>query len=172
MTTKTLPPVLLLLAALLLLAGCTPEPRPIAYGEDVCAHCQMTATDPRYGAELVTATGKTFVFDAVECLAAYVENHPDLDVHSLWVSDYRDPGTLVRADEAFFVQSDRLRSPMALNVAAFRPPAVPDAVRDSLGGTLLSWDEVRTRARRMGSDGSEHDHATPPSPSRSDEPAH
>ncbi len=152
-----------LLLAALLLAGCTPEPRPIAYGEDVCVHCQMTAVDPRYGAELVTATGKTLVFDAVECMAAYVEANSGLDVHSLWVSDYREPGTLVRVDEAFFVQSDRLHSPMAMNVAAFRAAASPEAVRDSLGGTLLSWDEVRERARRMGSGAREHGpgHAMP-----------
>ena len=138
----------MLLAVLVLLSGCTPEPEPIRYGEDACAYCKMTVTDPRYGSELVTATGKTFMFDSIECLAAYVEEHPDTDVHSLWVPDFRNPGTLLRTDDVFFVRSDQLRSPMSLNVAAFRQAVSRPSVRDSVGGTLLNWTEVRDLVRR------------------------
>ena len=34
--------------ALVLLAGCQPEPRAIRYGEDACAHCKMTVSDDRF----------------------------------------------------------------------------------------------------------------------------
>lgn len=139
----------MLFAVLLLLAGCTPEPEPIVYGEVECAYCRMTVTDPRYGSELVTATGKTFMFDAIECLAAYVEENADLHVHSLWVPNFRNPGTLLHIDDVFFVQSNQLKSPMALNLAAFaRAHATPEAVRDSLDGTIMDWTEVRDLVRR------------------------
>ena len=59
-------------AGVLALAGCAPRaPRPIAYGRDACAECRMVASDPRFGAQLETATGKLYVFDSIECLAAY-----------------------------------------------------------------------------------------------------
>lgn len=133
----------------LLWTGCTPEPEPINYGGDNCAYCRMTVTDPRYGAELVTATGKTYMFDSIECLAAYVQENPDVEVHSLWVPNFRDPGTLMNLEEAFLVRSDSLKSPMSLNVAAFREnSASPEVVADSLGGTVMSWNEVRSLVKR------------------------
>ena len=129
--------------SLLLLAGCTPEPQPIRYGQDECAYCRMSITDPRYGSELVTRTGKTYMFDSIECLAAYVQENADVEVHSLWVTDYATPEHLVRVDEATFLHSDGLTSPMALNVAAFAEDAPLRSVQDSLGGTAMTWSEVQ-----------------------------
>jgi copper chaperone NosL len=132
----------------LLWTGCTPEPEPIDYGNDACAYCRMTVSDPRYGAELVTETGKTHMFDSIECLAAHVQTQDDLAVHSLWVSDFRAPGTLLHLEDAFLVHSDELKSPMSLNIAAFKAGAAsPAAVADSVNGTVLSWAEVRTLVR-------------------------
>lgn len=129
--------------------GCTPEPEPINYGEDNCAYCRMTVTDPRYGSELVTSTGKTYMFDSIECLAAYVQENSDVEVHSLWVPNFRDPGTLMSLDEAFLVRSDSLKSPMSLNVAAFeKASASTEVVADSLGGTVMTWNEVRSLVKR------------------------
>lgn len=127
----------------LLWTGCTPEPKPINYGSDNCAYCHMTVTDPRYGSELVTATGKTYMFDSIECLAAYVQENPEVQVHSLWVPNFRDPGTLMKVEDAFLVRSDTLKSPMALNIAAFSPTASRTAVVDSLEGTPLSWTDAK-----------------------------
>lgn len=145
----TRPALGFLLLVGLLWVGCTPEPKPIGYGEDNCAYCRMTVTDPRYGSELVTSTGKTYMFDSIECLAAYVEENPDVEVHSLWVPNFRDPGTLMNVEEAFLVRSDQLKSPMSLNIAAFRSSAVdPGVVADSVSGTVISWKEVRSLVRR------------------------
>ena len=60
------------------LISCSVEPKPVPYGEANCTHCNMTISDNRYGAELVTDKGKVFYFDAVECLAAYVAGQPEV----------------------------------------------------------------------------------------------
>jgi len=153
----------------LLWTGCTPEPEPINYGEDNCAYCRMTVTDPRYGSELVTSTGKTYMFDSIECLAAYVQENPDVEVHSLWVPNFRDPGTLMNVEEATLVRSDQLKSPMSLNIAAFRTATTSrDAVADSVSGTALSWEEVQALVKREwidspgGPGGMPHEPATKP----------
>ena len=142
------PRFLPLLAALLLLAGCTPEPQPIRYGEAACAHCKMQLSNERFGAELVTQTGKIYVFDAVECLAAFHLDHDDLDTHSLWVTDFADPPRLLRADRARFLHSPTLRSPMAVNVAAFSADTPGDSLVNAFGGDLLDWPGVLDLVRR------------------------
>lgn len=158
----------ILLLLVLLWTGCTPEPEPIDYGEDNCAYCRMTVTDPRYGSELVTSTGKTYMFDSIECLAAYVQENPEVEVHSLWVPNFRDPGTLMKVEEAFLVRSDQLKSPMSLNIAAFPQGASRTAVADSVSGTVMTWNEVQALVKREwiespgGPGGMRHEPATTP----------
>ncbi len=129
---------------LLNLAACTPEPRPLAHGEDHCAYCKMTITDERYGAEVVTTKGKVYVFDAIECLAAHqLEGRvAEADVHTLLVVDFENPPTLVPVDEAFFLHSRDLRSPMGLNLTAFGPGIGRQAVSHAFYGDILDWNGV------------------------------
>lgn len=131
----------LILLTLLLISACSPEPKPIQYGQDTCAHCRMVITDQRYGTELVTSKGKTYTFDSIECLAAYVQEHKD-EVQSLWVTDFQHPSGLMPVEKAFFLHSDELRSPMGLNLTAFGDQITPASVLNSFRGSVLSWDEV------------------------------
>jgi copper chaperone NosL len=144
-TTASLAPAAALLGTLLLLGGCaTPEPRPLRLGEDRCAHCIMSLSDDRYGAELVTQTGKVYAFDSVECLAGYLIDGriAEADVHSLWVVDFEQPGTLISVGEAFFLHSKDLPSPMGQYLTAFGPGITRQAVSHSFFGDILTWDEV------------------------------
>jgi copper chaperone NosL len=133
-----------LVLALALLGGCRPEPVPLRYGEDACAHCRMTVSDPRFGAELVAATGRTYPFDAVECLAAFVQAHPEVEVHSLWVVPSDAPGTLVHVEDAFFARSPAVRSPMGAGLIAFSTAAARDAALAG-EGEALDWAGVLVR---------------------------
>ena len=142
MTPSTHPLFAVLLPAGLMLAGCTPGPRPVAYGEDGCAHCRMTVSDARYAAELVTTTGKTFVFDSVECLAAYVREADPETIHSLWVTDFQRPEALVALGDVFFLRSENLKSPMGRGLTAFGPGLSPEAALNAFGGEILTWEEV------------------------------
>ncbi len=156
-----------LVALALGVAACAPEPTPIVYGADLCVHCRMAIVDDRYGAELVTGTGRTHTFDSIECLADYVLGLDDpASVHSLWVTSFQHPGALVAVDDVHFLHSEMLRSPMGANLTAFRKDAItPRSLVDSFGGTVLTWDEVLAHVRRTGhvhmGGGSMHD----PSPS-------
>ncbi len=134
-----------LLLALLLAAamGCRSGPQPIRYGHDACTHCRMTISDKRYGAELVSPTGKTYPFDAVECMAAYVQAHAEqAGEMERWVVPFDAPGTLIPADSAFFLHSPVLRSPMGQNLTAFGPGTSRAAAFESYGGEVLTWPQV------------------------------
>jgi copper chaperone NosL len=128
-----------------LLAGCgEPQPRALALGAESCAHCHMGLADEGHGAEVLLRTGKAYPFDSVECLVGYLlENGRDPNVHSLWVLDFSNPGTLVRAEEAFFLQSPMLDSPMGLGLTAFGRREDRDGAVNAFGGTALDWEEVQ-----------------------------
>ncbi|HEX6308325.1 MAG TPA: nitrous oxide reductase accessory protein NosL [Longimicrobiales bacterium] len=132
------------LAMAVALMACAPHPEPIVYGEDVCAHCRMVIADERYGAELVTTKGRVLKFDSIECLADYVLHEADAaDIHSLWVTGFEQPRVLIRIEDAIFLHSPALRSPMGANLTAFHAGGTTAAaLLDEHGGAVLEWDEV------------------------------
>lgn len=109
------------LLGLMLIAGCDRGPREISFGKEECAHCRMTVTDPRFAAELVTTTSKTYVYDAVECMAAFLNEKkiPESDVASLWVMRHDQPGDFINAEKAWYRRAEDVKSPMGLDCAAY-----------------------------------------------------
>jgi copper chaperone NosL len=96
------------------LMACAPaRPDAIAYDADDCVYCHMQISDRRFGAALITKKGRTLKFDAVDCMIAYYHQVGGArDVASVWVSDYRHPGTLLDADSARFIDLGAGRAPM------------------------------------------------------------
>jgi nitrous oxidase accessory protein len=122
----------------------------------------MTAADARFGAEVITKRGKVHTFDSAECLIAWLLAEPDdrAEGGAVWVSDYNDPGVLIRAGTAAFLASDGIRSPMGLGIAAFASPEARDAARDSLGGEALAWPGAQAWVRSRWPQGRPPAHAS------------
>jgi copper chaperone NosL len=108
------------LSAFALLAACGPaKPEPIGYDADQCAYCRMQISDRRFGAELLTRHGRSIKFDSIECLLAFYKQAASAgDVGTVWVSDFRHPGTLIDATHATFVDLGVGRAPMGRGWAA------------------------------------------------------
>lgn len=125
------------------LMACTPGPVPLAVGERPCDHCHMVIMDPRFGGELVTSTGKIYQFDDIGCLAEFVASGQVSrdEVHSVWVSDFRDPATLLDAASAVYLEVDSLRTPMGSGLAASAPGSA-DSFAALLGGERRTWAEL------------------------------
>lgn len=124
--------------------ACTPSPVPISYGKDECEHCRMMITDNKYGAEVVTAKGKIYKFDSVECLIEFAldKNIIGDDNHLFLVTDFSVPEKLIDAKTAFYVHNDNFKSPMGLNVLAFEKEKDFKKFVNESGGKALSWVEV------------------------------
>ena len=107
----------------------------------------MTIVDPRFAAELVTATGKVYVFDDVGCLTAFIHGGtvPSAQVQGLWVYDYLEPDSLLDARQAVYLEVDTLPTPMSSHLVALRAGPRADSLRARLGGTLLAWEELPAR---------------------------
>ncbi len=70
-------------------------------------------------------------------------------VRSLWVTDYLDAATLLDADQAWFVQSDAVHTPMASGLVAVTSRMQADSLAAVLNGTVLRWDAVRRDAEHQ-----------------------
>ncbi|PRY03377.1 copper chaperone NosL [Pontibacter ummariensis] len=128
----------------LLLLACEVAPQEIVYGQVNCAHCNMTVSDSRYGAELVSSKGKAFMFDSAECLAAYLIDNPEKkqDAAFVLVTDFAKPNTLIDVKNAAFLQSENLPSPMGLFLTAFADKNTAGQFQQKHKGRLLSWEEA------------------------------
>jgi copper chaperone NosL len=135
----------LLLAALFL--SCSSDPVPLRYGKDACHVCKMTLMDKKFGAELVTAKGKVYKFDDVNCMVNFINSgylEDETLVHKL-IIDYDRPEKLISAERAFYLKSDEIRSPMASQVAAFETEEIMSKYKTELKGTYLGWGELLTQ---------------------------
>jgi len=129
------------LAALaVLLTSCNTGPQPIVTGKDNCSFCKMTISDPRFGAEIVTATGKVFKFDDIYCLSAYCKTLDEKarSKAAIYLTDFCGGHSLYAANECQVLKSEALNCPMNGHEAAF-------SNADSLGLTKKTYPGEATK---------------------------
>ena len=129
--------------ALVVLAACASgAPQPIDYGRENCEYCRMVVDDRRFAAEVITSTGKARKFDSIECMASYVaQQGAPQKIRAMYVTDFRNPGTLIAAESAQYVRGGSVSSPMGMGLAATSAGDPVGAAR-ALGGEPLSWEQV------------------------------
>ena len=114
--------LLLPIVTVLVFSSCARSPKPIEYGKDNCAFCNMTIMDKKWGAEYVSDKGKLYKFDSIECLISFYLKQGlsgSVTENSLWTVDYTNENGLINAENSFYLKSASLKSPMGLNVASF-----------------------------------------------------
>ncbi len=141
--------VLMLTASVLLLMACEPKPQPIQFGSDQCEYCRMMITEPQFASQVVNKQGRTFPFDSIECMVAHdlTTDNPD-NIHSHWVPDFTNSDVWLQAQEAHYLHSETLRSPMGLYLSAYGVYQVAEEYHNEYLGTLLEWNEVRDLVRQ------------------------
>ena len=148
-----LPLTILPLGLLLSALSCSPGEQVIRvqYLKTECGYCKMIFQDRAFGAEMQLDNDSVLVFDATECLAAYMISNrlPPARVRKIWSVDYNRPTKLLDAREAFYIRSDRLLSPMGVNIAAFGLKAEADSAYTRIGGDRMDWQEVVSLVRRL-----------------------
>ena len=132
-------------AMLSLVVACAPgRPEPIALDADSCTYCRMLIGDGRFAAAIVTTHGRTVKFDSIECLVAYYRQaSAEHGVASVWVSDYRHPGTLLDASTARFVDIGEGRTPMGRGWAAVASARDAAALGVIDAGAIKRWSELQ-----------------------------
>lgn len=127
----------------LLLWSCSIGPKDIKYSHDACHYCSMTVVDNQHASELVTKTGKVFIFDSVECLVHHIQDNQGVDHEGMvLVNTYTKPGVLFDATKATYLISENIPSPMGAFLTAFPIDLEAEEVQQTQGGTLYHWEEL------------------------------
>jgi len=133
----------------ILFLSCNVDPQPLQYGKDACHTCKMTLMDKKFGAEIVTTKGKVYKFDDVNCMINFINSGylEDETIEHKLIVDYTQPGKLIRAEKAYYLKSDEIRSPMASGVAAFETEVTMLKHKPELKAIILDWGELITQIR-------------------------
>lgn len=133
-----------LLVSFLLFASCEIHPKPIQYGMDACSFCQMTIVDRQHAAQIVTIKGKSYKYDAIECMLRDYKTWDRPEAAHFLVSDYAKPGVLTDASKASFLVSERIPSPMGAYLTAFSSEGSRAShIHDD--AELLDWQNLRNK---------------------------
>ncbi len=102
----------------------------------------MAISEKRCATEFIQKDGTVFKFDDVACLGNYLrERGSQENVEAYFVVDY-EGGGWIKAQEAFFVRSSRIQTPMGGGVVAFKDRTKADAAAAKYAGTVSNFNEV------------------------------
>ena len=133
---------LLILFILPVITACTgSEPVPFKLGKDGCDHCKMTIMSNKHGLELITDKGKIYKFDDLSCGITYSKLHTTSG-DKLYAVDY-NTGAFLEANTAFYVKSDKNKTPMNSMILAFKSKTEAEKLQKSKGGVMLTWESVQ-----------------------------
>jgi copper chaperone NosL len=125
--------------------GCAPKTEALLFTQDTCHFCKMTLMDPKYGAELLTKKGKVLKYDSIECLVRELKQDRQLSekVHSLWVLDSQSAGSLLPAEQALYLHSLKLPSPMGAFLTPLKDQASAQSLEKQFPGEILTWEAIQ-----------------------------
>ncbi|MBT8254603.1 MAG: hypothetical protein HKN00_01025 [Flavobacteriaceae bacterium] len=138
---KTLKQIFLL-QFLLVLLSCEVAPDPIHYGSDSCHFCRMTIVDKIHAAEIVTKKGKIYKFDAIECMINFSKDFDDDTIALFLCNYYKEPEILTNAEQATFLISENIPSPMGAFLTAFISDKAAKQIQAEKGGQLFNWTSL------------------------------
>jgi copper chaperone NosL len=121
-----------------------PQPPEIQYGLDMCDACGMSIDDPRFASATLLKDGAYRKFDDIGDMIVYHMDHPDQQVAAWFVHDH-DSEEWIRAEEAFYVISKEIESPMGFGIFAFVTYEAAEKYADELTNAKV-MDFENTRA--------------------------
>lgn len=128
---------------LLFFSGCkTTKLQPVAIErEDMCSYCKMAISEKKYAAEFIDSEEKVFKFDDMGCMLNFVKSKKISNVAAYFVMDF-DEGQWLKADDAYFVRSSEVDTPMGGGFIAFRDQTKAQQAVEKFKGKLFRFNEV------------------------------
>ena len=119
----------------------TVEPVAIA-AEDMCSFCKMAISEKQYAAELIDSDGQVFKFDDIGCVVNFIKQRSiSVSGASLFVMDF-DQRQWIKAENAYYVKSPDVTTPMNGGIIAFRDQAKAQEAVAKYHGKLLRFKEL------------------------------
>jgi copper chaperone NosL len=129
------------------LVSCSTQPEPFKYGTDICHTCKMGIVDIKFGNEIITKKGKIFKFDDIGCTIRYLKSGSieQKDIAQTVVINYEKKNDFIDVNNASFVVSEEIRSPMNFNTAAFTTKEAATKFLAGKSGKIFNWNEIYSR---------------------------
>jgi len=137
------------------LPACAPgqaemAPPDIVYGETPCVECSMIISDARFAAgyahEVAAGRYESKAFDDIGDMLVHAGKHAEDKITAWYVHDYVGEAWL-DAEQAIFVVSPQLPTPMGYGILAFAERSAAERVAAEAEGELLTWEELRQEAK-------------------------
>jgi copper chaperone NosL len=135
--------LMLLVLSVAIFMGCEPKPQNINYGSDECAYCRMMITDAEFGSQILNNQGRSYKFDSVECMTAYDLTEEGGNFHSKWVPNFLNREEWLMAENAVYLHSETLRSPMGLFLSAYLNREAAEEMKAQYGGEIVNYETVK-----------------------------
>lgn len=117
------------------------EPPEIHYGEDVCEVCGMIISEARFAAACVTTDGEGHPFDGIGEMLVFYHDQSEDTIAQCFVHDYETEAWL-SADEAVFVVSEDIHTPMGFGIVAVETDEQASALVSETGGATYTFAEL------------------------------
>lgn len=134
----------MVMLAAILLAACARtriEPVDIA-GGDMCSFCRMAISEKRVATEFWSKEAALFKFDDAGCMLNFIrKENLRPDIHACFVMDY-EARRWLKAEEAYFVRSARIKTPMGGGIIAFGDKAQAEAAASRYQGQVVRFDRL------------------------------
>ncbi|MDO9039729.1 MAG: nitrous oxide reductase accessory protein NosL [Lutibacter sp.] len=130
---------------LLVTISCKVEPEAIVYGKDQCISCKMNIVDQTHSAQFVTAKGKQFKFDAIECMVKFIGRNSEEKIALTLVADYGNPGEMTEAEKATYLITPAIKSPMGANLSAFSVKSTAEEFQQKHSGEIFTWELLKQK---------------------------
>lgn len=142
-------PVNALLIAAMLLVSCSTNPVPFQPGKDACDICKMTIMDTHFGGQVITKKGKMYKFDDVYCMISFLRSGSinKADIAQNVIIDFERPNEFLPVNDAFFLVSPNLKSPMSSNTAGFSSKQIAERAKDKFTGEIKLWEDLLTNSQ-------------------------
>ena len=134
-------------SAIFFFASCSTGPASINYGRDNCTDCSMTIMDPKFASEIITKKGKVFKFDDAHCILNYIKSGKlkKQEIARTVFLDFNNSHNFLPAESAFFVVSNKLKSPMNGNTIAVASREVANNIAKETSGVVKTWRELSSQ---------------------------
>lgn len=134
-----------ILVAVVLGAACARSevmPEPLAVGQESCAFCRMTVSQPEFASQLLVDGELPKFFDDLGCLHSYLTaTTPGPERGVIFVTDHRSR-EWVRADAAVYTRAPAVATPMASHLVAHATTDSRGADTALTGTTPVPIDDV------------------------------
>jgi len=102
----------------------------------------MAVSEKPFAAEVIDAEMSVYKFDDIGCMLDFLRQGDRKDkAAARFVMDYESQ-TWIEAEQAHYVKSTEIRSPMASGLIALRERAAAERHAAKFKGQLLSWADL------------------------------